>query len=709
MTPKGCTALLAGLIICLSARAIAADAIVYPDAPRDAIVDTLFGEAIADPYRWLENDVRTDKSVENWVSAENKATDRYLETLPGRDAIRTRLKQLWNYDRYGVPRKRGGRYFYTHNSGLQNQSVLLVRDGLDGKERELLNPNDWAKDGATALDQWVPSNNGDRLLYSVQDGGSDWRILHVLDVTTGKPLDDEIKWVKYSTLAWDSDGKGFFYARFPEPKADAAFQQQNLNHQIYYHAIGTPQADDRLFYETPNRPKLNHGVETTDDGRYALISSNEGTDARHELTLFDLADPAAKPRKLVSGFANDWAFAGSIGSKFYFRTDLGAPRQRVVMIDIAERRARPVEIIPQTRDTLIGVSLVGSRFILAYVGDDKTEAALYELDGKRVGELQLPDIGSGAGFRGRVGDPETFFSFSSYGTPSTIYRMNTSTGKMELFARPRLAFDPADYLVTQQFYLSKDGTRIPIFIARKATTRPGAPALLYGYGGFNVSMTPVFSPAVLSWMEMGGVYAVASLRGGGEFGKAWHDAGRLAAKQNVFDDFIAAGEYLISSGISARGRLAAMGRSNGGLLVGAAVNQRPDLFAVANPGVGVMDMLRFDRFTAGRYWIDDYGDPSKEADFRLLRAYSPYHNIDAGADYPAIMVTTADTDDRVVPSHSFKYAAALQAANIGDKPHLIRIETRAGHGSGKPIDKLIDEYVDLWAFMGYWTGLALPK
>jgi len=711
MTPLGRATIFAGLMMCVATPALAAtaDAIVYPDTVRDDVTETQFGEEIADPYRWLENDARADKAVGDWVAAENKATDRYLDTLPGRDAIRARLTKLWNYERYGVPRKRGGRYFYTHNSGLQNQSVLLVRDGLAGEQRELLDPNRWARDGATALDQWVPSHNGDLLLYAVQDAGSDWRTLHVLDVVSGKQLDDEIRWVKFSTLAWDSDGKGFFYSRFAEPVAGTAFQQLNLNQQVYYHAIGTDQSADRLVYETRNRPRLNHSAETTDDGRYLLITSTEGTDDRHELTLFDLSTPDSRPRKLVSGLANDWALAGSVGSKLYLRTNLKAPRQRVVMIDVAEKTNRPVEVIPQSADTLMGASLVGSRLILAYLGDSKTEAALYELDGTRVGEIELPDIGTGAGFRGVVGDPETFFSFSSYATPSTIYRMNTSTRKIEVFAKPKLAFDPADYIVSQIFYTSKDGTHVPMFVAKKKSTPSGAPALLYGYGGFNISMTPAFSPAVLDWMEMGGVYAVANLRGGGEYGKAWHDAGRLAAKQNVFDDFIAAGEYLISSGLSAKGRLAAMGRSNGGLLVGATVNQRPDLFAAVSPGVGVMDMLRFNLFTAGRYWIDDYGDPAKEADFRLLRAYSPYHNIRSGADYPAIMVTTADTDDRVVPGHSFKYAAALQAADIGRKPHLIRIETRAGHGSGKPTDKVIDQYADLWAFLGHWTGMALPR
>lgn len=698
------------LSIALSSFAHAApDGLIYPETRRQAVADTMFGEEIADPYRWLENDVRTDTEVADWVKAENAVTDRYLAGLGGRETLRKRLRQLWNYERYGVPRKRGGRYFYTHNSGLQNQSVLMVRDGIDGKERQLLDPNDWARDGATALDEWKPSNDGNLVLYSVQDGGSDWRTLKVLDATTGKLLDDEIKWVKFSSLSWDGVGKGFFYSRFPEPKKDGAFQQLNLNHQVYYHLIGTPQAQDRLLYATPARPSLNHDVETTQDGRYALVTSAEGTDERYELTLFDLSEEAPKARRLIKGFTNEWALAGSIGSKLYFRTNLDAPRQRVVMLDVSDRKAKPVEVVPQSVDTVVGVSLVGSRLIVAYLGDAKTEARLYELDGHLVGPINLPDIGTGAGFGGRVGDPETFFSFSSFAVPSTIYRLDTSTRKMEPFIKPKLSFNPDDYIVDQQFYRSKDGTEIPMFVARKKTTSPGAPGLLYGYGGFNISVTPAFSPAVLSWMEMGGVYAVANLRGGGEYGKAWHDAGRLARKQNVFDDFIAAGEYLISSGISGKGRLAALGRSNGGLLIGAVVNQRPDLFAAVNPAVGVMDMLRFNRFTAGRYWVDDYGDPGKAEDFKLLRAYSPYHNIHAGQDYPAIMVTTADTDDRVVPGHSFKYTAALQAADIGAKPHLIRIETRAGHGSGKPTDKVIDEYTDLWSFLGHWTGLALPR
>ncbi|SDD75121.1 prolyl oligopeptidase [Sphingomonas sp. YR710] len=700
-----------GLFVLLAAALLTpahAGALRYPPTERGDTVETMFGEEVADPYRWLEQDLRTDKAVGAWVDAENRLTASYLDTLQGRPAIEARLRQLWNYERFGVPRKRGSHYFYMHNSGLQSQSVLFVRDGLSGKARALIDPNSWPQDAAMAIDQWVPSQDGALLAYSVQYRGSDWRTLHIVDVVTGKLLDDQIDWVKFSGIAWDGDGGGFFYSRFPEPPAGAAYQQVNLGHQVWHHAIGTSQSADRLVYATPDRPELNHGAVTTEDGRYLLIISSQGTDERYQLTLFDLSRPESKPRRLVRGFANEWALIGSIGSKLLLRTDYLAPNGRVVMIDVAGGIGKPLEIIPQNRKVLAGASLVGGRLILAYVGDATTEAELHELDGRLVTPINLPDIGTGAGFGGRIGDPETFFSFSSYAIPPTIYRLNTSTGKVDIFARPKLAFDPGDYRVEQLFYSSKDGTRIPIFIARKKSTPPGAPALLYGYGGFNVAQTPGFSPAVLQWMEMGGVYAVASLRGGGEYGMAWHDAGRLANKQNVFDDFITAGEFLISSGISAKGRLAAMGRSNGGLLVGAVVNQRPDLFAAVNPAVGVMDMLRFTHFTAGRYWVDDYGDPARADDFRILRGYSPYHNIRDHEDYPAIMVTTADTDDRVVPAHSFKYAAALQSADIGSRPHLLRVDSRAGHSGGRSTDQLIEDYADLWAFFGHWTGLTVP-
>lgn len=684
----------------------------YPQTQRGDVVEEQFGVKVADPYRWLENDVRADQAVRNWVSAENEVTQAYLATVPGRDALKARMQTLYDYGRYGLPRKAGGRYFYSYNSGLQNQNPLFMREGLTGEQKLLIDPNSWAKDGATALAEWKPAPTGKHLLYAVQDGGTDWRTLHILDVDSGKLLDERIEWVKFSELAWDGKGEGFFYSRFAAPAEGQAFQSLNENQQVYYHRLGTPQADDQLIYATPDRPKLGHSAEVSDDGQWLLITSSQGTDARYELHVARLDGGPIKLRTLVKGLDNDWRMIGNQGSTLYFITDNGAPRLRVVTLDALRPRARPKQVVKERVDTLAGGSMVGQRLILAYMSDAATVAELVELDGGKVGDVPLPGVGSAAGFGGKSGDPETFFNFSSFTTPSTIYRFDTATGQISLFAQPKLAFNPDDFVTEQLFYPSKDGTKIPMFVVRKkalADARQAAPTILYGYGGFNIPVTPGFSPTRLAWLEQGGVYAIANLRGGGEYGKAWHDAGRLANKQNVFDDFIAAGEYLKANGYTTADGLAVEGRSNGGLLVGAVVNQRPDLFAAALPAVGVMDMLRFDRFTAGRYWTDDYGSPGKEEDFHRLLSYSPYHNIASGRDYPAIMVTTADTDDRVVPGHSFKYAAALQAADLGTKPRLIRIETRAGHGSGKPTDKLIDEFADSYAFVARFTGLKIGK
>jgi len=687
----------------------------YPVTRRQDLVETKFGVSVADPYRWLENDVRADGEVRDWVSGQNKVTGAYLATLPGREALRARMAKLYDYERIGLPRKAGSRYFYTRNSGLQNQSPLYVRDGLTGEPRLLLDPNGFSQDSATALAEWVPSADGRYLLYAVQDGGTDWRTLKIIDVETGRPLDDMVQWVKYSTLAWAKDGKGFFYSRFEAPPEGSRFQSTLLNHRVYYHALGTPQGADRLIYETPDRPALMHRAQVTDDGRYLLISSTQGTDDRHELTLIATQGLAAgeepKARRLVRGFDNVWALAGNQGDKLFFRTDQGAAQGRLVTLDALKPGRKPKELIRERQgQSLVGASMIGTRIVLAYVSDGRMIAERVDLEGRPAGDVALPGIGTAAGFSGRGGDAETFFRFSSFTTPSTIYRFNVETGETSIFAQPTLAFDPANFIIQQTTYASKDGTLVPLFIVRRkdiALEAKAAPTLLYGYGGFNISMTPGFSPTQLAWVEQGGVLAIANLRGGGEFGKEWHDAGRLSNKQNVFDDFIAAGEYLISRGYTGEHQLAIEGRSNGGLLVGAVVNQRPDLFAAALPAVGVMDMLRFDQFTAGRYWVDDYGRPDKEPDFRNLLTYSPYHNIHDGTAYPAILVTTADTDDRVVPGHSFKYAAALQHAAIGDKPHLIRIETRAGHGSGKPVDKLIEEAADMYNFAAYWTGLKV--
>jgi prolyl oligopeptidase len=569
----------------------------------------------------------------------------------------------------------------------------------------LIDPNGWAADGATALSEWVPSEDGRTIVYGIQDGGTDWRTLKVLDVATGKPLADEVKWAKFTAIAWAHNGTGFFYSRFPEPEQGAAFQALNLNHALYFHKVGTPQSADIKVYATPDRPKLSHIGQVTDDGKWLVITSSEGTDNRYEITLVDLTDSSMRSRTLVRGLDHSWELAGNIGSEFYFVTDSDAPRSRIVVMDAAASTGRLREIVPQDAATLQGAKITGGRLMASYLVDAKTEVRRYTLSGARDGAVPLPGIGTASGFGGDQDDPETFFAFTSFATPTTIYRYDVRTGQATPWQTPKVAFNPADYDVAQRFYGSKDGTRVPMFLVRKKGTTGPAPTLLYGYGGFNSSVLPAFSSSRLAWLEQGGVLAVANIRGGGEYGKAWHDGGRLANKQNVFDDFIAAAEDLIAQGDTSKKQLVIQGGSNGGLLVGAVVNQRPDLFAAALPAVGVMDMLRFDRFTAGRYWVDDYGDPAKEADFKVLRAYSPYHNIRKGKDYPAILATTADTDDRVVPGHTFKYTAALQAAKTGDKPHLVRIETRAGHGSGKPTDKVIEEYADLWAFAARWTGM----
>ncbi len=686
----------------------------YPLTRRDNVVEDHFGVKVADPYRWLEADVREDQGVRDWVNVQNRITKHYLDTLPGRDILRRRMVKLFNYGRLSTPVKANGRYFYAYNSGLQNQSPLYVREGVQGKQRLLIDPNTWAKDGATALAEWRPSPNGRYLLYAMQEGGSDWRTLRLVDVDSGEALGDEIDWVKFSDMSWDAEGTGFFYSRFPAPTAGKAFQSVAKGQAVYYHRIGTAQASDLLVYHTAERPDLGHQGRVTDDGRWLVITSRQGTDERDEVVLVALAPGWAgrpiKPRMLVRGLNDGWKLVGSRGDLLWFITDRNAPRQHLVRLDASRLRRAPVEIVPQRAEPLVGASMVGDRLVLAYLNHAQTVAEVVELDGRPVGDVPMPGVGTAAGFAGKSGDPETFFSFSGFTMPSTIYRYDIATGRIAIFAQPNLAFDPEAFVTEQIFFPSKDGTQIPMFVIRRrdiADAHKPVPTLLYGYGGFNISLTPGFSATRLAWLEQGGAVAIANLRGGGEYGKAWHDAGRLENKQNVFDDFIAAGEYLKANGYTGKDQLAIEGRSNGGLLVGAVVNQRPDLFAAALPAVGVMDMLRFDRFTAGRYWVDDYGYPDREADFQKLYAYSPYHNVLGGRDYPAILVTTADTDDRVVPAHSFKYVAALQASAIGDKPHLIRIDARAGHGSGKPTDKLIDEYADMYAFVARWTGLRI--
>ncbi len=701
----------------------------YPETKRQDVVETQFGVKVADPYRWLEDDVRVNPAVADWVKDQNAVTDSYLDTLPGKDVLAAKMKTLFDYERFGLPEKAGGHYFFTKNDGLQNQEVLYVRKGLKGKDRILIDPNGWAKDGATALDSWVPSKDGRLLAYAIQDGGSDWRTIRVIDTKTGAVLSDEIKWAKFTNISWV--GNGFLYSRFAAPQEGAAFQQLNYNQTVYFHKIGTPQSADEVVYATPDRPELGHGAEVTQDGKWVLLTSSAGTDEKYELNIIPLGKKREwKAQPLVKGLEHEWQLIEGVGSKLWFVTNKDAPKLKVVSVDLTMRfieisgcshhdpKYIPVcqqpyfnftDVIPERAETLSRAQIVGDRLVLSYMKDAASVAMMTDLTGKPVQQIALNAIGTASGFTGKPGDSETFYGFSSFNQPGAVYRFDSKTGKSTSFAQPKLSFNPADFVVDQVFYPSKDGTQIPMFIVHKKglDLSKGAPTLLYGYGGFNISSTPSYSATRMAWIQSGGVFALANLRGGGEYGKPWHDAGRLMNKQNVFDDFAAAGEYLIAKGISAKGKLAIEGRSNGGLLVGASLNQRPDLFAAGHAAVGVMDMVRFDRFTAGRYWVDDYGYPSKEADFKMQMTYSPYHNIKSGVDYPAVIVSTADTDDRVVPGHSFKYISALQAAKTGGKPKIIRIESRAGHGSGKPTDKLIEEYSDIYAFLAKWTGLEL--
>ena len=684
--------------------------LTYPKTDTVPVVEEQFGEKIADPYRWLENDVRKDEAVANWVNAQNSVTDKYLEQLPGRQALAQSMTKLFDFDQIGVPIKAGNSYFYERKSGGQNQAILYVRDGEDGDERILIDPSKWSEDGATALAEWKPSGDGRYIVYAIQDGGSDWRTLKVIDVASGKTLPDEVNWAKFTDLAWMPKNTGFLYSRFPEPKEGEAFQSLNTNQAIYMHPLGIAQEKDLKIYSTPDRPELNHSAELTSDKEWIVITSSSGTDDRYEMTLVKVDAPELETSTLVEGFDHSWRLIDGIGDTLYFMTNKDAPRLRVVKTDLSADLQSWTEIVPENKATVDSATIIGDTLFVDYIDDAKSRLDSFALDGTVKASVELPALGTVSQLRGSAKSDTGYFGFGSFNQPPTILSLN-SMGQTNVWAKPDLPFDPDKIAVTQRFYPSKDGTKIPMFLVHRKDLdlSNGAPTLLYGYGGFNISLLPGYSAPKMAWIEAGGVFVQANLRGGGEYGKVWHDGGRLDNKQNVFDDFIAAGEYLIAEGITPKDGLAIEGRSNGGLLVGAVMNQRPDLFSAGHAAVGVMDMLRFDRFTAGRYWVDDYGYPNKESDFKTLLAYSPYHNIKDGVDYPALMVSTADTDDRVVPGHSFKYTARLQALNTGEKPHLIRIETRAGHGSGKPTDKLIEEYSDIYAFMAEAVGLKIVE
>ena len=683
----------------------------YPETRRGDVIDDYHGTKVADPYRWLEDDVRESKDVAQWVAAQNKVTFAYLEKLDQRERIRQRITELWDYDEFYIPSREGDRYFYYFSDGLKNQRVLYMQESLDSDPKLIIDPNTWSDDGTIAMASATISPDGKLVAYSIQDGGSDWRIWKILDIDKNVVLDDELKWLKFTTVAWMPDSSGLFYARFPEPPSGEKFQALNLNQAVYFHKLDTDQADDVLFYARPDHPDWRYWQEVSEDGRYLVVTMTIGTDNRYQVLYKDLHDVDAQPVMLIDGFENDYTFIHHEQGRFYFFTDFAAPKARLIAIDIHESDSekRVSEIIPESDDVLVDVSLVGGLFVAEYLHDARSVVRVYDKRGKQIREIKLPGHGSASGFEGKPDNPETFYRFASFNVPNSVYRYDVVSGETTLWQKANVDFDSDRYTVRQYFYSSKDGTKIPIFIThRKGLKLDGShPTLLYGYGGFNISQRPIFRVSRAAWLEMGGVYAVANLRGGGEYGEEWHQGGTKLNKQNVFDDFIAAGEFLIEKGYTSKEHLGIYGRSNGGLLVGAVTNQRPELFAAALPGVGVMDMLRFQHFTAGQFWVDDYGSSDNADEFKALYAYSPYHNAKKGTEYPAILVTTADYDDRVVPAHSFKYTAAIQAVQTADEPVLIRIETRAGHGLGKPTDKIIAEVADLWAFLANETGLVL--
>jgi len=722
----------------------------YPPTARGSQVDDYHGTSVADPYRWLE-DTRSP-ATRAWIESQNHLTFGYLSTIPERDAIRRRLTEVWNYPKYAVPTKSGNRLFYFENSGLLNQSILYVRDG-NRPPRVLIDPNGLSPDGTVALAATSASPNGRYMAYGVSRSGSDWREFRVRSVETGRDMQDTIRFVKFSDISWTKDNRGFFYSGYGESVSGDSMTSVNRNQRVYYHRLGTPQSSDQIIFERRDRPDWLFNAKVSEDGVFAIITIREGTDRRTRLYYVYLDNPG-RPRvnapvvRLIDRLDAEYEFVHSSGDYLLVRTNLGAPRGKLVRIDINNTQPdRWITVIPETSDALRSVTVAGEHIITSYLEDARSSVRVYGMPqfvtprrtrgvsgpgggepvqiGNRappasaerraqtapgypyIGELQLPGPGTVDVISGKPGDNELFFSFVSYLSPRAIFRHDLGRNVTAEFKAPRLSIDASGYETKQVFFNSKDGTRVPMFITmKKGLVLDGNnPAILHGYGGFNVAQTPVFSPSNLAWMEMGGIYAVANLRGGSEYGKEWHEAAILGKKQNTFDDFIAAAEYLIKERYTSTPKLAISGGSNGGLLVGAVVNQRPDLFGAALPAVGVMDMLRFHKFTIGWAWTSDYGSADDPQQFSFLHAYSPLHNIRPGVRYPATLVTTADHDDRVVPGHSFKYAAALQAAQSGPAPVLIRIQTSAGHGAGKPTTMQIEEAADRLAFLVRVLGM----
>jgi prolyl oligopeptidase len=694
-------ALLLPLLTVLSAAQTSSSALVYPQARRGDQVDDYHGTKVADPYRWLED---TDSAETHaWVEAENKLTLSYLEQIPYRQAIRDRLTKLWNYERFSVPEQEGGRYFFQHNDGLQNQNVLFVADSLNAEPRVLLDPNTLSTDGTVALAGAAVSDDGKLMAYAIATSGSDWTEWHVRDVDTSKDLPDDIKWVKFSGASWTKDNAGFYYSRYDEPKG-ATMRDTNYFQKLYYHRLGTAQSDDKLIYERPDNKEMLFGGDVTDDGNYLIIHVSQGTEPKNRIYYKDLTQPDSPVVKLLDDFDAQYDFIDNDGPVFWFQTDLDAPRGRLIAIDTRHpERATWKTLVPQGADKLEFAHAVNNSFLIGYLKDARTEVRVHDLSGTFLRNVDLPGIGTAGGFGGKRKDKETFYAFTSFISPTTVYRYDLQAGKSAVYRQPKVDFDASRYETKQVFYTSKDGTRVPMFLTYKKGLKLDGqnPVLLYAYGGFDISLTPNFYVPNVVWLEMGGVYAQPNLRGGGEYGEEWHQAGMKLKKQNVFDDFIAAAEWLIANKYTSTPKLAIRGGSNGGLLIGACLTQRPDLFGTALPEVGVMDMLRFHKFTIGWAWTSDYGSSDNPEEFKALYAYSPLHNLKPGTKYPPTLIATSDHDDRVVPGHSFKFAATMQADQASPAPVLIRIETKAGHGAGKSITKLIDETADNWAFVAH--------
>lgn len=686
----------------------------YPASARGPVVEDYHGSSVADPYRWLED--LDAPQTRDWVQAQNALTLPFLAALPEREEFRARLTQLWNYERYDVPEQAAGRIFYTRNDGLQNQAVLYVQDRDGAAPRLLLDPNTLSADGTVALTQREVSPNGEWMVYGTAAAGSDWNEFRIRNVASGADQPEVLSRIKFSGASWTRDNQGFFYSRYPDAPAGNAVFDELANQKIWYHRLGTPQSQDVLVYELPQQPKWFVEGEVSDDGRYLFISLRTGSGNENALYYQPLGDPAAPKldapvRKLIDRYDAQFSVIGNEGAVVYLLTDRDAPRRRVIAIDLrAPQPQNWLTVVPQSADTLDSAELANGQLVLLTLHDATSKLLRYSLDGRRLQDIALPGLGSISALSSAAGDRDLYFGYSSFNTPLTNYRLDLRGGKPEVFQPLKLSFDPADYVTEQVFYTSKDSTRVPMFVSyRKGLKRDGsAHAYLHGYGGFDISKMPTFDASALAWMERGGVYAVANLRGGGEYGKAWHEAGIKQRKQNVFDDFVGAAGYLIDQGYTSSKHLSIWGRSNGGLLVGASVNQHPGLWSAAVATVGVMDMLRFHKFTVGYAWTGDYGSSDDADGFRYLSAYSPLHTVRPGTRYPATLVMTGDHDDRVHPAHSYKYAAELQRAQAGEAPVLIRIDTNAGHGSGKPVAKVIEEEADKLAFMWHYTGDTQP-